>query len=257
MAKVAPLHWKWPPTTLWMDASVDDTLSYAAISDRVNYWKSKTSYTLEFSATGDARPTYVASAINSKPAIQFDESLDQVLTLSSAVFSGSLITAVVVMQSDAGDTTQHLALTQSNDTQDDRFWGLGRWISANDYVPIMNTQDDEGTVRDFRGSTEVTRDAAHIITTVVSTAFSDAAKNGTMYLDGIEETVSSGNGAHAPGDITAASNTSIGAVLKNSGVESCMDGYIAEIMAWDNIVLSSRELYNVTQYLGTKYNISV
>jgi len=257
MAKVAPLHWKWPPTTLWMDASVDDTLSYALVTDRVNYWKSKTSYTLEFSATGDTRPTYVASAINSKPAIQFDESLDQVLTLSSAVFSGSLVTAVVVMQSDAGDTTQHLALTQSDDTQDDRFWGLGRWISSNDYVPIMNTQNDEGSVRDFRGETEVTRDAAHIITTVVSTAYDGNGKNGTMYLDGTEETVTSAAGAHAAGDITAANNTSIGAWVRSSGVGSCVDGYIAEIMAWDNLVLSSRELYNVHQYLGTKYNISV
>ena len=184
--------------------------------------------------SGSARPTYVASDLNGKPALRF--SGGQWLYGSSSFGTNLNQDMTIVM---VGMTTQPESQTYSV--------YLGQNASAGANRALAYYQGDELFDGQFVSAFGVPAPAPGSFV-VEAASLNSALTQATFYRDGVQTSVGSINGGSM---VNLSSGLSIGAA---TGGFATWQGDIAEVLVYDH-QLSSDELAQIGGYLGDKYDL--
>lgn len=210
---------------LWMRADRGVTKDE---SDVVSAWDSAEGNSYSFAqATADNRPTWVANAINGRPAIQFDGT-DDLLFISQGIMDSSEGLVIVVIKLTDATTLQYF-LAQADDTDPSELMAIGkREDSANKYGIIHR---DGSVTQKVGGGTDATTNAVAVRYMTEGTRYAIA-------IDTVEETIVA-DAEDDDGDWWTEANasthdfTSIGALKFSAGEFNHMDGQLAEILVYD------------------------
>lgn len=235
----------YPDPTLWLDASLGVTSSDGAVSS----WECQSVSGREFTASGELMPTLVSSAIGGMPAISFGGA--QRLTLTDVPLSSDGNTIMCVVQFSADNTNHQAIIYQGLPSAADRHSYLLRRHSTYSYVPRWYARNTG--IRTATGSTTLAAATPYILT---------MATEGNPYLDaairvnGTADTVDQSAGVYSLGQVTGATTTLIGAALVSDAEVYPLSGYVAAVMAWDE-VLTSTQIASAEAYLSRRYGVEV
>lgn len=217
-------------------------------SDPVVSWLSREGHTKDFvQTTSTKRPSYVASAANGKPGVNFDGT-DDLLELAEAHLATSVGTILIAFKADVESADEALISTGDEATA----LGVDKWA----YVGNKTTSQGgnigaevAGTVNRVAGDDSTFGTAAGVL------GISSDGSTWRVFLDGTEDTtlatVSGANTGDWFGDVPDADNTVIGA-LKQATEGNHFNGTILEIVAYERELLDA-ERQVVETYLANKY----
>lgn len=201
-------------------------------------------------ATGDARPLWIASAINSLPAVRFDGA-STYLQLVENYLQKNSGTVIAVYQLTAALKDEQAILAASDvatNVHKITFRGYATSLLPN----ISSVQTDNDVADNVRGGTTLSAATTYIA------VFSSSGSAYTFRLNGAGETETVITGADTGdwfADITGGDSVSIGASVSNSAQEF-FKGDIAEIVAYDH-ELTAAEISSVESYLATRYGVTL
>lgn len=202
--------------------------------------------------TASKRPSYVASGINSKPAIDFDGT-DDLLMASTAFLTGTSGTVIVVYRIDATVNTYKVLLGSSDESSSNRFiMFMGDGGTANRHI---NYQQQEADTADLLDG-----DSATNLNTNYCAVWQSDGTTVTARLNGTAQTLNADAGSNNGdwwSDTTAKDNVTIGARRSNAAVEDrFMDGKIAEIIVYP-VNLTAGSIAQLSTYIATRYGVPV
>jgi hypothetical protein len=223
-----------------------DLVGTYANNDPVDSWTDDVgSFTL--SATSTARPTFLTSGINGRPAVDFDGTTDILrYAAASAVSNNSLgcVVAVVVL----GDSTG--TVWGSCDEATNLRYLLGQYTTFTN-VNIMINQANNGGADLVRGSTTLATSTAYAL---------EWTSSGFAYeliVDNATESKTVFAGADTGdwfSDVTLRDNFTIGGVQDSGGASSFFTGQLAFLLVADAQLSTGDRtaLYNnwITPYYG-------
>jgi hypothetical protein len=224
------------PTALWLDAADASTITQSG--GLVSTWADKSGTNKNATQSGDARPAYSATGLNSKPAIDFDGTDDD-LALSSVtgldVVNQSFF---IVAKRDSAAGRTEIAFGVGSAATGDGLADVPRWTDN-----IMYSQ--VGYASNRPTPTSVIADAPYI-NVVTGGSLQLSYTNGTLIGTGTTQSTS---------NFSVASGGFVGSGRAISGFNRYFDGKISEL-----IIISSVAALDLRQriegYLAHKWGLT-
>lgn len=226
-------------------------LGAARNSDRITQWNDR-SLNARILSQSDVtkRPLWIASAINSQPALRFDGTDDFLRLAESYLMKGSGTVAIVYQLTSAVQDDQTLFSVSDEATNVHRIALRGYNVAATPNINTIQTQND--VADNVRGDSTVTSATTYI------TIFSSSGTAYTLRLNGAVEVntvITGGDTGDWFSSLTGADNVIIGALVSNSEQDH-LKGDIAEIAVYDH-ALTDAELSSIESYLATRYGVTL
>ena len=225
---------------LWLKA--DAGVTYDG-SNRVSAWADQSGQGNNASASGDERPVYSASGLNSKPTISFNGSA-QVLTITdNASLDFSTMSAyLVIKRDDDGGQNDVVFIKNGSSTSDAAVYGIVLFSDATNWVVGM---DKGGGWGDNFTDFDVSDNLPKIIGYRVNSSNLFAHQNGSLSSDLGGGTIPSTNGTLQIGGYNQSFDNPSG---------EWFFGKISEVIFYDTS-LSSGNHASVLGYLNGRYAI--
>jgi len=255
--------WQIANLTAWWSADVassmaqasDGTTAVASNNDPVGYWKDLLNGYPLTQTTNNNRPLYQTSGINSRPALSFDATNDNLNATSGAVCDAVRNT---------GGFTAIVALRLANPSSIVSYSFLSRNASSGQSRINMTVQISAGASAWLLGGRRQEADSANNVTsttgasantTYIMAGVADYSNSdGYLYLNGV---LNSTNTSWLTDGLTpdsASAAVSVGGLA--DGVTQQFGGSIAQVL-WYKRALSASEVLFVSRWLGRIYGVSV
>lgn len=204
----------------------------------VDSWTDKSGNARHLLGTGAARPTLVASALNSLPGLQFSGAQE---LLTSGTFSVSTVSVFTVFRATANGVVYEHATA---------------FLGSHSTLLYTNQGPSLGIIR-AGGSSYKNRAAswgADGANRIVRQEFGGTHATNKMFINGTAQSLTDGAATGDPG--TAASTAVKLHVGASNGVTLPLTGHIMELLVYST-VLSAGDASRVEAYLGSRYGITV
>lgn len=204
----------------------------------VDSWNDKSGNARHLIGTGAARPTLVASALNSLPGIQFAGAHE---LITSGTFSVSTVSVFTVFRATVGGVVYEHAASL---------------LSGHSTLLYTNVGPSSGIIR-AGGASYKNRAAAwgsDGTNRIVRQEFAGTHALHKMYIDGTVQALTDGASTGDPG--TGASTAVKLHVGASNGLTLPVTGHVMEMLVYST-VLSAGDASRVERYLGSRYAITV
>ena len=235
-----------PPITqglrLWLKA--DDLLATYSDDDRIESWFDAHLGTIEFTSTGDNRPTLKENILNGHAVARFDPtSVSQEVSVAPnplADLNGAAgLTVFIVSRLDVASSG--VAWLYAWDPPANGF-RISKFVSSDHAAFFQLTTNSAGFVY---GATPLNDDTWHLLVC----HYDGSVPSAELYLDGGEDDVLVSD------NVPATLSMEADFLVVGSGASSnAMDGDIAEIMVYER-AMSRAERKSIEHYLMTKYGL--
>jgi hypothetical protein len=230
---------------LWLDGADSSAASMLLNGSLVETWKDKSGNGRDFTATGTARPTLTATAINSRSAVTFNGSTntltgntatqDVIRNLAGYTVFAVLRTASIAAGERLAFGVGATVMFRTGQTDSRSFIG-GRRVAADTLESVMGAASDLSVGTTFIQTAAVNHAAQSLTGLRNGAAF---GLDTTYMAAGVSENV--------------ASSVSVG--TQAGGTYGFWNGEIAEIVVF-NTALSTTDRARVEAYLAAKWGIS-
>ena len=223
----------------------------AVNNDPIQRWVDRSKSRKQFDqSTAAKKPLWIASAINSLPAIRFDGS-DDLLRLGENYLLSAAGTIVVVYQLTAALQDDQTILSIADEaTNVHRLAFRGYRDVADPNINSVQTEND--VADDLIGDTVITTATTYIV------VLTSSGTSYAMRVNGAGETLTintGGNTGDWAADLTVVDNVVIGA-LKSNSEQDHFKGDIAELAVFDR-ELTATEIGQIESYMATRYGVTL
>ena len=195
------------------------------------------------------RPIYTAAAVNGRPGLAYDNTTTQHLLYDAPILSGTKGTLFLALQV-ASDLASHgIAISQSERS------GAIEYIffSADAAEKLSITQNNNDTAMTLTDDT----------LTIGQTFVVSVTSNGSTIsarVNGSAKTLNADAGSNDGdwfGDTDNCNATTLGAVMINTAAMLGFDGYLLDVIAYDDVDLTAEEIAEAEGILASRYGVTL
>lgn len=223
---------------LWLDASAITGLNN---NDPVTTWSDQSGFNNDASQpTGANKPLFKTNVINTLPAILFD-GIDDYMDINVLSFLDTACSVFIVSSASSATTSWMNNFTHSDASGTTDFFQFGIEVTTGSAVMDIESgvfvKEGSGYHDDLWHIWTGQKDASNSIDHFSIDNGTPVTNAATTILSNTDSTV-------------------VGAIKFNSTIVQCWNGYISEIIAYDNEI-SALERGLIMSYLSNKYNITI